>query len=427
MKMKTFALLLAAFTLLPPVALADSDPTAAPPQLDRLRRADGARVVPERFLRSWDPVTIFFDQDVGPAKGGPEDHPEKHVSMTPATPGAWQWLGARALQFRPADPWKPLQAVEIAANGQTTRLVALLPAPVASSPADQADGVADLSEVTLTFAGPVDAEALARLLSIELRPSPGVDGAGGQPLGPQDFFIKPLERAKRDEKQAYAVKLRSSVPDGRVLVLRLKLAGEPGLDEPVYELKLKSAVPFRVTDVTCGNGFERNTADDVLRCAPYSSASSGGEEGEGDSVRASPRRRLSVAFSARPEALDIMRARQALRITPPVDDLSVEPDGSRLKLSGRFLSDTVYQLHIEPGALMDQRQRPLEGAAFIQRFAFAPDRPSLKWDAAQGVVRPAVRPDPRARLREGRRADLRHRRPFARLLAVPRQGPGNRR
>jgi alpha-2-macroglobulin len=378
------AVLFAGFALSAPIAHADSDPAATPPQLDKLQRADGARVVPERFLRSWDPVTVFFDKDAGPAGGGPEDHPEKLVTVKPAVPGAWQWLGPRALQFRPADPWKPLQAVEFTADGHTTRLAALLPAPVSSSPSDQSDGVAELSEVALTFAGPVDADALARLISIELRPSPGVDAAGGQPLGPQDFSIKTLERTKRDEKQTYAVKLRSAVPDGRVLVLRLKLADEPGFDEPVYELKLKSAVPFRVTDLTCGNGFERNTADDVLRCAPYSSGSS--DEGESETARASLKRRMNVAFSAKPEALDVMRAREALRITPPVDDLAVEPDGSRIKLSGRFLADTVYQLRIEPGSVMDQRKRPLEGAAFTQRFAFAPEKPSIKWDAAQGVV-----------------------------------------
>jgi hypothetical protein len=50
-------------------------PGATPAPLDKLQRADGAKVVPERFLRSWDPVTVFFDRDTGPAAGGPEDAP----------------------------------------------------------------------------------------------------------------------------------------------------------------------------------------------------------------------------------------------------------------------------------------------------------------------------------------------------------------
>ena len=40
-----------------------------PVQLDRLQRADGAQVVPDRFLRRWDPVTVLFAADTGPGAG----------------------------------------------------------------------------------------------------------------------------------------------------------------------------------------------------------------------------------------------------------------------------------------------------------------------------------------------------------------------
>src|SRR5258708_38419672 len=63
--------------------------------LDHLHRADDARIVPEKFLRSWDPVTIFFERDVGPASGGPEDRPERLGTGAPATAGASQRRGAR--------------------------------------------------------------------------------------------------------------------------------------------------------------------------------------------------------------------------------------------------------------------------------------------------------------------------------------------
>ena len=69
--------------------------------------------------------------------------------MTPPVAGAWQWLGARALQFRPADPWKPLQDVEVEAAGGApahARLLPLLPAPISTSPADGADPVDELDQ-----------------------------------------------------------------------------------------------------------------------------------------------------------------------------------------------------------------------------------------------------------------------------------------
>src|SRR5215470_9593396 len=62
-------------------------------------RPAGEILVPDKFLRSWDPVTIFFDADTGPAAGGPEDDPGKYVSFSPPHPGAFTWLGARTLQF----------------------------------------------------------------------------------------------------------------------------------------------------------------------------------------------------------------------------------------------------------------------------------------------------------------------------------------
>src|SRR4051794_23655976 len=330
-------------------------------QLDRLQRADGAKVVPERFLRSWDPLTLFFDRDLGPQAGGPEDAPERFVTMKPAVPGAWQWLSARALQFRPGDAWKPLANIDVTAQGLNARLVPLLPVPVSSSPADRADGITDLDQIALTFADPVDVSVLARLMSIEVRPAPGISASGGQFLGAQDFSIQVVERAGRDDKQTYVVKLKSAVPDGRVAILRLRLSNEPGLDDPTYELRLRSAVPFTVTGTGCGRGLEHETLDGIMRCLPTGSGEDAGNSGA---------RRIAVTFSSRPEALDVVRARDIFRITPAVEDLTVEPDGARLQLSGRFIADTVYELRVAPGGLQDLRRRPLGGAETVQRFVF---------------------------------------------------------
>ncbi|MFZ4531086.1 MAG: MG2 domain-containing protein [Alsobacter sp.] len=355
-------------------------PTPASVTFDVLKRADGARMVPELFLRRWDPITLFFDRDTGPAGGGPEDAPDRVVTLQPPQAGAWQWLDARTLQFRPADPWTPLQTVRVKARGAETALVPLLPMPTGSSPTDKADGIAGLDQIGLTFSEPVDTAVLARLLSIEIRPQPGIVAGQGQTLTAQDFTIKPLERAARSDAQTYLVVLRQPVPDGRMAILRLKLSDTPGLDEPHYELRLRSAVPFAITDTTCGRKLDRSVADGVLRCAPeFFSADDG-------APAPSVRRTLVLAFSGEPETLDIIRAREALRISPAVDDLAVERDGQRLRIAGKFLADTVYTLRVVPGSIKDSRSRPLVGEVFEQRFAFAPDKPSLRWDASQGIV-----------------------------------------
>lgn len=173
-----------------------------PPQLDLLQRADGARIVPDRFLRRWDPITILFDATRGPADGGPEDAPDRLATLSPPKPGAWTWLGPKTLQFRPAEPWEPLRRETVTLDGTATILVPLLPVPTATGPANSGNGTADLDTVALQFEQPIDLAALARLLTIELHSQAGAQGGSqpGQVLTATDFDLRPVERTARAAK-----------------------------------------------------------------------------------------------------------------------------------------------------------------------------------------------------------------------------------
>jgi uncharacterized protein YfaS (alpha-2-macroglobulin family) len=354
-------------------ALAQTPPAGPPAVLDQVRRADGASLVPDRFLRRWDPITLLFDRDLGPAGGGPEDAPERLVTLEPAIPGAWQWLGPRSLQFRPAEPWRPLRRVTVSTGGRRTELVPLLPAPSGTVPTAESPGVADLDTVALTFPDPVDPAALARLLTLELRPAPGTAGPGATVLTARDFAIKPVDRTARDAPPAYLLVLNRPVPDGQTVLLRLKLADAPGLDVPSFELRLRSAAPFALTDATCLRGMDRDSRDGLLRCIPYDS-------------EAGARRGLSLRFSEDVAAPDIVQARQWLRITPPVEDLAVSATGRFWEVTGRFQADTAYALQLDPAGPRDRRGRAVAVAPAPLRFAFQAAAPALRWDAGQGLV-----------------------------------------
>ncbi|HUB11965.1 MAG TPA: alpha-2-macroglobulin family protein [Acetobacteraceae bacterium] len=368
------ALLVLALLFLPCLAGADQ----TPPPLDQVQRSDGAAVVPDRFLRPWDPVTVFFPTDTGPAQAGPADHPERFVTMTPAQPGAWRWLGARVLQFRPAEPWTPLRRERIAAGSRGATLIPLLPAPVQTAPQDQPEGIANLDTISLTFPEPVDPAALARLLTIELRPLPGIDSTGSQTLTGADFTLRPLERASRADRQTYLVMLHQALPDQRLVILRLRLSDAAGLDDPLFELRLRTATPFAVSSLDCGDGYRAVTVDGLTTCNPNT-----------DTDSPPQRRSVTLYLSAPPKVLDIMQARNAFRITPPVDDLNVTTDSAlpqALHLGGNFAPETEYSLQVPPGTLIDQRGRALSGPAKQFRFAFRPVPPRLVWDASQGIV-----------------------------------------
>ena len=189
------AILLAVVPALPfPTAFADN---TVPSSTQDVVRPAGAVVVPEKFLRRWDPITVFFDAETGPANGGAEDHPEQFFSLQPAHPGAATWINARTLQFKPAEPWPPLTRFALQVGPHTANLATLMSAPSATTPSDGATGLDPVKAIALTLPEPLDAEALAKLITIELRPLPGVDGTTARTLTDADFDVKVMERTDR--------------------------------------------------------------------------------------------------------------------------------------------------------------------------------------------------------------------------------------
>ena len=403
-RMALLSLLLATPPLLPAAA-------QVPPVLDLLQRADGAKLVPDRFLRRWDPVTVLFDRDVGPAAGGSEDAPDRLVTLTPPKPGAWTWLGPRTLQFRPTEPWEPLRRELVRLDGTETVLVPLLSPPTATGPSDPANGTTDLDTVSLVFPQPVDAAVLARLLTIELKAQSGP--ARPQVVSPSDYVVRAVERSARTDPQTYLVALRRQVPDGQVATLRLQLSDEPGLDDPIFELALRSAVPFQLSDTYCGDNYSHTVVDDVTVCDPSGDA-------------AAKARSAVLQFTAMPQALTIVQARDKLRITPPVAGLKVDSAGdNELRVTADFLAGTTYEIAVAAGSLLDGRGRVLN-AAFSKRVRFSAALPPPRLGRAAGHRRAAGAADgaaERPRLRAGGCADRAHRSIVARFLAVSRRGP----
>jgi len=138
-------------------------------------------VLPESFLRGYDPITIFFTGDTGPKAGGPEDHPEKVVRLEPQAPGEYRWVDARTLIFRPAVPWPALEKYQVASGGVVKVLHTLMVRPTGTVPRDGASDLASLEDVTLTFPEPLPKEKLARMTSFEIRPclEREIRGSGG--------------------------------------------------------------------------------------------------------------------------------------------------------------------------------------------------------------------------------------------------------
>ena len=292
------------------------------------------------------------------------------MTLSPGKPGAWTWLGSRTLQFRPAEPWEPLRRETVTLAGKATDLTPLLTPPTATGPADGPNGTATLDTFALTFSEPLDRAVLAKLLTIEFHPQSGTGST--QTLSPQDYDLRAVERSARADPQTYLVVLHRPVPDGQVATLRLRLSDTPGLAPPNFELSLRSAAPFRLSDTICGDSYDRSTSDGVMVCTPATDSPA-------------HRRRAVLQFSAAPEALNVVQARNLIRITPPVDGLSVQSNDTALRVSADFAAGVVYEIAVAAGSLHDGRGRAL-AAAVSSRVRFAAAVPALGWDATQGIV-----------------------------------------
>ena len=322
----------------------------------------GPVVVPDRFLRSWDPVTVFFDRDLGGAPGTPEDRPERFATVEPAHPGAWTWLDAHTLQFRPADPWTPLTRYRWRVDGRETVLASLMPAPLETVPAADASGLDPVETITLVFPEPIPPAALEQMVTLGLRPLPGIGGGEARWLTADDFTVAARERAGADAPAGYVLWLAEPIPLGTRATLHLRLSLDDDRQRAFTRVAFATAEPFRVVSV----GTPRLRYPVTVAGSRYAAeqAIDGGAE-----------RVVVVELSAPPAAAGPLEARRLVRISPAADGLEYRFAGSRLEIEGEFRWDTVYTVAVHPAPLHDAAGRTLEVGGVSQVPVFFPRRP----------------------------------------------------
>jgi len=378
-------------------AVAIADPVAIRTALTRPSGAGGGTVVvPDEFLRRWDPVTVFFPSDMGPDGGGPEDEPEDHAIFVPEHPGAWTWLDARTLQFQPAEPWPALARFAWKAGGERTELATLMSPPSQTVPSAGQEGLDPVETVTLTFGEPMDVAALARMVSIELRSLPGVGGPPERSIRRGDFEIKAMERHGPSDSATYVLTLDEPIPLGTRATVRFQLALDDDGEASFHSLDFATAEPFRVAGLGCSQ-------------ARYPVSPQGVHYAPEQAIRCqASRAEVQVDFTARPKDLGPVQARSLVRFDPAVEGLEYRVQGQRLLVQADFERDILYKVMVEPTALEDSRGRPLELEAQSSLWlVFPQQRPYLRLATGQGIVE---RTGPQSIPLEGRghqRVDLR--------------------
>jgi len=349
------------------------------PAADTVKKPQDTSVVPEHFLRRWDPVTLFFSSDTGPQQPGPEDHPERYVSLHPAHPGAYTWINSRTLQFRPAEAWPALGRYQWTmkknSSAKTHTLTTLMEPPLSTTPNDNASELAPVDTIGLSFSEPLAAKTLAKLVRIELRQLPGVDSADSRWLDADDFDIKVMEQRQRSDPANYILMLKEPIPGATQAIVHLRLSLDDSVEQSFKRIRFATAAPFRVKSFGCsGNrypgapGGVSYSRDQAIRCN-------------------SGNRSVEIEFSSAINHLGPIEARNLVRFTPAVNDLSFNSYDKILTISGKFESDTLYRLNLVNNPVKDINDRILQLAGKHELyFHFPAQAPFLNWESAQGII-----------------------------------------
>jgi uncharacterized protein YfaS (alpha-2-macroglobulin family) len=310
-------------------------------------------VLPERFLRGFDPITVTFTSDV--ARGpGPADDAAGLATLKPAWPGAWTFVDARTLQFRPAEPWPALHRFAVEAKGTTRVLTTMMTAPLSMSPDAGSAGLAPFRTLTLTFPQALPEKDLRGMIRLEVRDLPGLDDARRRPL--TDFTLALLPRRHEREPATYALGLPDDVPESSVLVVTVALAlGDEAAT--LWQGKASTRTAFRLEEVSCAGtrvgvlGEPHVTAEQALDCG------SRGDEPQ-------------LTFSAPVGGVGLTALKKLVRLEPAVADLSPRVSGRRVTLTGRFVPETLYRLRLGDAPILDEHGRRLQdpGEAVVHFF-----------------------------------------------------------
>jgi uncharacterized protein YfaS (alpha-2-macroglobulin family) len=302
----------------------------------------GTRVLPETFLRGFDPVTVYFDGDQVAAKGPADDGP-KFLSFAPAWPGAYTWVDKRTLQFRPAEPWPALARFAVDARGTKRVLTTMMAPPSAMAPGAGSEGLRPFRVVTLTFPQALPPPSLKKMLSLEIRDLPGLADSPRKKV--QRFTLAPLPRANQRDPASWAITLEEDVPEGKQLVVSVSLAlGNEGTT--LWTGRLSTRTPFTLQSVRCGNaefplvGGASTPKDLALGCG-----------NRGDLPQ--------LVFSAPVADLTLTSLHKLVHLEPSVPDLRFTSYGERVQLAGRFVPDTLYKLTLGPSPIRDDAGRAL--------------------------------------------------------------------
>lgn len=331
-------------------------------------------VLPEKLLREYDPVTVFFPTDRGPGGGGAEDDPAKYISMSYRHPGEFRWLNPRTLQFKPASPWPVLTRFNWKIEGRVHDFITVLNPPVSIEPYDKTTGLEEIRRVTLRFKQEISIEDLGNVLALEVRPLPGLDARDSIWLGTRDFEIKKMERRNLKDNFTYVIQLKNTIGQGMKLLLHLRLSLDPNLSGSQITYSLSTRNQFRIMEMGVGS---------------YSLpvALNGSRYNEEQALNGGDNMELFVGFSESMQEITYSQLKRLISFSPAVENLTYNTYGNRLYVRGKFQRETLYRVLLQHSDIKDIQGSVLRTEGTSEFYCYFPRKDEfLRWTMSEGVI-----------------------------------------
>ena len=338
-------------------------------------------VVPEIFLRGYDPVTVFFPEESRPNTDEPADDSGELLQIEPDHPGEYRWLDAKTLQFIPTVRWPALRRFTMTVSGVPYTLVTLMAVPKSISPSGGSQELEPIQEIRLSFADRLNLDELSAMLRFEVRPTPGLaaTGNGTVPalveLTARDFSVKEIERASIRYSVQYQITFDDPIPYGRVLTMTLQLSLDERLKGALARHTFVTQTPFRLIGIGCGRVVFPVAAKGSVYPVEQPLQGGGSEEP------------LFLEFSHELGPISMATVKRLVRFEPAVRNFRFEVSGKRLHLHFSPERDQVYRLTLQETELTDTNGRDL--SAFGETavyFYYTHADPYLRWRQSRGIL-----------------------------------------
>lgn len=345
-----------------------------PADRSRLQLSSGGiTIVPERFLREYDPVTFFFQRGRAKDKVMVEEFASKHISMEPSHPGEFVWIDNKTLEFRPVVPWPPIEMFLITCDGTEKKLFTLLSPPVSISPSNRTTDLDEVKTVTMTFPFPVSTEKLKKLVNFEITPLPGIDRNTSIFYTSADYKIKAGEQ-NSSGNVTYSFSFNNSVQLGFMVRTRIQLSDAEGLRNGLREYSFSTKPTFKLLKAGTRNSMLSISNEGSIYTAD-------------NAIDITDNMSIYVSFSSSLGQMSITDFKNLISFSPSPRKTDYQINDKHIEVNLEIDPDRMYKVTINPTTIKDEIGRVLSIEKSSTFYLYSRSESEyISWSKTNGIL-----------------------------------------